>query len=188
MIFCNASLVSMSQSSLNYQLLQAAKEGTAAVVQTLILKGADVLAAPSIIAYRHEIPLMVALNAKNDGACRVLVNYRFNEQAKSKGLNGYSLIHYVAGNHYLELVEPLLKLGVSINDRNNVCWETPLLRAIDSKPVDIERQLEMIRQLLVAGANPYLSNCSEEDAFTVAGRQPFPIKEKILDILNTRRD
>lgn len=176
----------MSPRALNFKLLEAAKSGTAADVQTLILQGANVLAAPSIITHRHEIPLMVALNAKNDGACRVLVNYRFNEQAKTRGLHNYLLIHYVAGNHYLELLEPLLKLGVSINDRNNVDWETPLLCAIDSKPSDNEKQLEMIRQLLAAGADPKLQNSDGEDAFRVASRQPN--KKKILKLLNDRRD
>lgn len=174
-----------SPSSLNYQLLQAAKEGTGEEVEELLLQGASPLARPSTIVFRHEIPLMVALNFKNEAAWRVLLGYRFEEQAKVRGLNGYTLLHYAAGNHCMEVFKELKKLGMDVNDCDNAARITPLISAIEGKTTD-EKKIEMIKALVEAGANGMLGG--EENAFTLAKRQPFPIRENILELLDVRRD
>lgn len=186
LIFCNASLIAMSQSSLNHQLLQAAKEGTGQQVEELILKGADILSTPSSIVHRHEIPLMVALNFKNESVWRVLIDHRFQEQAVMRGMNGYTLMHYAAGNHCMEVFTKLKELRVDVNDFHNTAQETPLMRAIESKNPCEEKKLTIIKALIDAGANGMLGG--EENAFMLAKRQPYPIREKILELLDGRRD
>ncbi len=189
LVVLSSTLVAMneSQSTLAYKLLQAAKEGTGEQVEDLLLQGANPLAAPSTIAFRHEIPLMVALNHKNEAAWKVLMGYRFEEQVNARGLNGYTLLHYAAGNYCMEVFERLKAIGLAdINDNQNAARITPLISAIEGKTTD-QKKLEMIEMLLGAGANPTI-DAGEGSAFAVANRQPFPLKKKILKLLHKRRD
>lgn len=188
LVVLSSTLVAMDQSplSLGYKLIQAAQNGTQEEVEELLLKGVSPLVRPSTIAFRHEIPLMVALNHKNEAAWKVLMSYRFEEQAKVRGLNGYTLMHYTAGNHCMEVFKELKKLGMDVNDCDNAARITPLISAIEGKTTD-EKKLEMIEALLGAGANPTME-AGEGNAIIVASRQPFPIKKKLLKLLQKRRD
>lgn len=189
LLFLSSFLIAMEQCqsrSLAYNLLQAAKEGSGAQVEELLIKGVSPLARPSTIAFRHEIPLMVALNFKNEAAWKVLMEHRFEDQAKVRGLNGYTLMHYAAGNHCMEVFIKLKEFRADVNDCKNTAQETPLMRAIDSKSSDNEKKLAIIKALVDAGASPTLGG--EDDAFSLARRQPYPMNEKILQLLNERRD
>ncbi len=189
LLFLGSFSVAMEQCqsrSLAYNLLQAAKEGSGAQVEELLLKGVSPLVRPSTIAFRHETPLMVALNHKNEAAWKVLMGYRFEEQAQVRGLNGYTLMHYAAGNHCMEVFTKLKELRADVNDFHNTAQETPLMRAIESKNPCEEKKLAIIKALVDAGASPTLGG--EDDAFSLARRQPHPMNEKILQLLNGRRD
>lgn len=180
----SSSLYSMSKTTLNYSLIEVAQKGTEEEVRKLLEQGADPLSGPSM-TFNLQTPLMVALNSHNAQVIDILSAYEFVKQATMRDRSGYALIHHVAANHDMGLLKPLKKLGVEINDQNNIARETPLHCAIESNREDKKKQLKMIEELLASGANPMLENSSEENAFCIARRKDWDMKNAILELLQS---
>jgi ankyrin repeat protein len=175
----------MSCQVLNYALLQAAQEGDELRARSLLAQNADPLATPSRLA-QHRTPLMEAISYGKYGVAGILITQKLEQQVQSRDDQRYTLAHYIAAMHCIELLPFLKQANADFNDQDNITGESPLMRAIDTKAANNESKIKMIRQLLALGADPTLKNRNGSNAFALAERQPAEIKHRILGLLLNR--
>lgn len=104
---------------------------------------------PWYAAAPYHSPLAIAIELQDVPIAKRLI--RAGAVVKREGKHvDFALIRQAICSGNLEMLQLLLRHGVSINDRSQSGWYTPLILAIETG------QTEMVRFLLEQGANPFL--------------------------------
>ena len=138
------------------QLHEAALAGDSEQIQRLVSDGARVDAAD---ADRHT-PLMWAAFNGHTAAVRFLLDHGAKLEAKDK--NGRTALMFASSGPFEETVKLLLKKGASVNTQGTLEGFTALMTAA------AEGQLEVVRLLLLHGADPALKDSDSDTAESFA--------------------
>lgn len=115
-------------------LMIAAKAGETALVEKLLLLGAD----PNAININGGTPIMFAAISGNATIIQQLIDANANIDAR--GNNGWSALMIAVAKGHLAATKLILDIGADINTQDIYLW-TPLLRASYENRADIVRWL-----------------------------------------------
>ena len=173
--------ISMSLEEELYNAVQCKNKGE---VQRLLAEGANPLNKNTW----GSIPLMAIAHDQIVDAQEIqdiLMQYNLSEQVKMRDSKGRTLLHVASRNFNRRLVQLFIKAGAAINDQENEWRSTPLCEASDvrwERPA--EHQSEVVKMLLMAGADPRLKDSQQRTALTVAelygSTNIIPLLEKKL--------
>lgn len=145
------------------------------LVQILVKKGCSI----NIKDVYGVTPLRMAFDFRFESAVEFLIK----QGADVEISNGKTLLHHACKYGWIEMVNLFIKLKLDLNARS-VNHETPLVLAIQNFSETEHRQLEVIKQLLIAGADPNVVNDQGETAFHMFLRKSHSLEVVKLFLRN----